>query len=183
MKKLLLFLLLFSSLYAQSTFYVGTNYGIFNETFSELDATSSSSMATLKVGYGDIKAYAIEFSVEYADNQSKIFSSNPAIEKDGDKYGFNISLLKSFDFNYLLPYIKVGFGTGYLDIDRSLQDSLTYGSFQLSLGSYIPLDDSFDLEIGYEIRHTSYEAINTIVTKTSYNSVNNIGYIGINYRY
>ena len=172
-----------SSLYAESTFYVGTSYGAFSEEFREIDASSSSSVTTLKVGYGDIKAFAVEFSVDYANNKSKIFSSSTTTPLDSDKYGFNISLLKSFDFNYVLPFVKVGFGTGYLNIDRTLQDSLTYGSFQMSAGTYIPINNSFDVELGYEVKHTSYQAINTIATKTSYSSVINTAYIGINYRY
>jgi len=183
LKKIILFFSLLSSLYAESTFYVGVNYGAFDEEFSELDASSSTSIATLQFGYGDIKAYAVEFSLDYSKNRSKIFSSASSTPFDGDKYGFNVSLLKAFDFDYALPFIKIGFGTGYLEIDRTLQDSLSYGSFQLSVGSYIPLNNSFDIELGYEIKHISYEAIDTITTNTSYNSVQNRAYLGINYRY
>ena len=181
MKKTILFFLFLTSLYAESTFYVGVNHGAYKEYFNDIDASSSSSISTLKVGYGDIKAYAVEFSVDYSKNKSKIFSSASSL--DGDKYGFNVSLLKAFDFNYVLPFIKIGFGTGYLDIKRNLQDTLSYGSFQLTGGTYIPLNDSFDIEVGYEIRHIAYESINTIITKDSYHSVNNIAYFGINYRY
>ena len=140
-------------------------------------------MATLKIGYGDIKAYAVEFSVEYARNKSKIFSSSPTASSDGNKFGFNVALMKAFDYTYLYPFVRVGFGTGYLDVERNLEKNLTYGSFQGSVGSFIPLSDSFDIEVAYELRHTSYEAVNYIVTKTSYSSVSNIGYFGINYRF
>lgn len=184
MKKLILFLLLVSSLYSESKVYVGLSAGVFNEQFSEIEATNSSSIAAFKIGYGDIKAYAVEFSLDYAQNSSKIFSSSPNVTKDGDKYGFNVSLLKAFDWDiYVLPFAKIGFGTGFLDIDRELQKSLTYGSFQFTLGTFVPIGDDFDLELGYEIRTTSYEAINTIITNTSYDSMSNIAYMGINYRF
>jgi len=184
LKKTVLFLLLLSSLYADSKIYMGLSSGVFNESFSTVEAQSSSAMATFKVGYGDIKAYAVEFSVDYANNRSKIFSSSSEVSKDGDKYGFNVSLIKSFDYDiYILPFIKVGFGSGFLDIERALQKSLAYGSFQFGMGAYLPLGEDFDIELGYEIRNTSYEAINTIVKQTSYDSVSNIAYMGINYRF
>ena len=163
---------------------MGASAGIFNESFNSVDATSSSAMGTLKIGYGDIKAYAVEFSVDYAYNRSKVFSTSSEVTRDGNKYGFNVSLLKSFDWDiYLLPFIRAGFGTGFLDIDRKLQKSLSYGSFQLGLGTFVPMGKDFDLELGYEIRSTSYEAINTIVTKKSHDSISNIAYMGINYRF
>lgn len=184
MKLLLLFFLLLSSLYAESSIYIGTNAGVYHESFSEVDAKSSAEMATLKVGYGDRKAYAVEFSLDYLHNNSKVFSTSTDASKDGDKYGFNVSLLKAFDFDiYLLPFAKVGFGTGIFNIDRALQKSLTYGTFNFTLGTFLPLSQHFDAEIGYEIRHTSYESINTIATKTSYGSTTNIAYVGINYRF
>lgn len=184
MKKLILFLLLVSSLYSEAKVYMGTSAGVFNEQFSGIEATSSSAMAAFKIGYGDIKAYAVEFSIDYAYNRSKVFSTSSEVSRDGNKYGFNVSLLKSFDWDiYVLPFVRVGFGTGFLDIDRELQTNLTYGSFQLGLGTYVPISDDFDLELGYEVRSTSYEAINTIVTKTSYDSVSNIAYMGVNYRF
>lgn len=161
---------------------MGLSYGVFNETFNDIEAKSSSDIATIKIGYGDIKAYAVEFSFDYMQNKSKIFSSTD-ISSDGDKMGFNINLLKSFDLNYLYPFIKVGFGAGSLTIQRALQNTLSYGSFQGSVGTYVPLSENFDVELGYELRHTSYQSINTVVTNTSYSSLINIAYFGINYRY
>lgn len=184
MKKIILFLLLISSLYAEARVYLGMSGGFYNETFTTLEASNSGTMATLKVGYGDIKSYAVEFSIDYAKNNSKIFSAPNSLSNDGNKYGFNVSLLKSFDWDiYILPFIRVGFGSGFLDIDRVLQKSLSYGSFQGSIGSFIPLSDNFDVELGYEIRSTSYEGIDTITQKTSESSLSNIAYIGVNYRF
>ena len=184
MKQLLLILLFIPSLYADAKVYIGLNSGGFSESFHEIDASSSAEMASLKVGYGDRTAYAVEFSIDYYKNSSKIFSSSNDATADGDKIGFNINLMKSFDFDiYLLPYIKVGFGTGYLDIQRELQDRITYGSFQGSLGVFLPLNEHFDFEIAYEVRENTYEAIDTIDTKTAYNSTIQLAFVGINYRF
>lgn len=184
MKILLLFFLLLSSLYAKSSIYIGTNTGIYHESFNKVKASSSGEIATFQVGYGDRKAYAVEFSLDYSQNSAKVFSSSTDVSKDGDRYGLNISLLKAFDFNiYALPFVKVGFGTGTFDIKRTLQKSLTYGTFNFTLGTFLPLSQHFDAEVGYEIRETSYESIDTIATKTSYGSLINIAYMGINYRF
>ncbi len=184
MKNIILFLLLVSSVYSDSKVYVGLSGGAYTEVFDDVDASSSASMASLKVGYGDRKAYAVEFSVDYAQNNSKVFSTSNEVDKDGNKYGFNVSLLKAFDFDiYALPFVRVGFGSGFLDIDRALQKSLSYGTFQFGLGTFLPLNEHFDVELGYEVRHTSYEAINTIVTNTNYTSKTNTAYFGLNYRY
>ena len=184
MKKILLLLLLMTTLFADATPYIGTHIGVYNESFSEIDATSSSTLANIKIGYGNRDAYAVEFSLDYLNNDAKIFSSSPSASKDGSKIGFNVSLIKAFDFDiYVLPFVKVGFGSGVEKIDRELQNALAFGTFQLALGTYVPLNKHFDLELGYEVRHISYESINTITTKTSYNSVMNTMYFGINYRY
>jgi opacity protein-like surface antigen len=92
--------------------------------------------------------------------------------------------MKAFDFGiYVLPFVKVGFGTGYLDIERELQDRISYGSFQGSLGFFIPMDEHSDIELGYEARSNSYEYIDAIATKTSYDSTINTAYVGVNYRF
>jgi opacity protein-like surface antigen len=183
-KQLLLILLFISSLYADAKIYIGLNAGGFSESLHEIDAKSSSEMATFKIAYGDRKAYAVEFSIDYLQNDSKIFSSSKDVSTDGNKIGFNINLMKSFDFDiYVLPYVKVGFGTGYLDIQRELQDSISYGSFQGSLGMFLPVNEHFDFEVGYEIRENTYEAIDSIDTKTAYNSTIQIAYVGVNYRF
>jgi opacity protein-like surface antigen len=184
LKKIILFLLLYSSIYADSHPYLGLSVGAYNEKFTEFEAISSSQTATLKAGYGDIKAYAVEFSFEYANNKSKIFSSSADTAHDSDKYGLNVNLLKSFDFDiYVLPFVKVGFGTGFLKIDRALQKNLSYGSFNAAIGTFLPLNETIDLELGYEYRHVSYEKIDTVVDKISYGSNLNMAYMGLNYRF
>lgn len=181
MKKIILFLLLITTLFADARPYIGTHIGVYNESFSDIDATSSSTMANISIGYGERKSYAVEFSLDYLSSDAQIFST---AGKDGNKLGFNVSLIKAFDFDiYILPFIKAGFGSGAQKIDRKLQDALSYGSFQLTLGTYVPLCKHFDMEVGYEVRHLSYESIDLGATKPSYGSAMNTLYLGINYRY
>ena len=180
MRKIILFTLFLSSLYADSKIYMGVNYGYYDEEFTKtLDAQSSSQSMGLKVGYGDREAYAVEFNIERSDNESKIFSNN-----DGAKYSINMELIKSFDLGiYINPFFKAGIGAGTLTIDRELQDSLAFGSFNLGLGTYIPINDSLDIELGYSYKHLSYGRLNTLDTSTSYKSNINEFYTGFNVRF
>lgn len=173
-------LLLFTALYSDAKIYVGSNYGYLYETFDDnTNAQSSSDMARIKIGYGDREAYAIEFSLNYVNNQSKIFSYN-----DSKKYGLNVGFTKAFDFDiYVNPFFKAGFGAGFLDIQRELQKKLNYGSFNLGLGIFIPIDEYFDFELGYDYQSISYESIDIIVEKKRFSSNVNIIYFGFNVRF
>lgn len=180
MKKIILLLLLFTALYSDSKVYVGSSYGYVNENFDgDANAQNSSNMGKLKIAYGDREAYGIEFSLDYIHNKSKIFS-----KKDGKKYGINVEFVKAFDFNiYVNPFFKVGFGAGFLDIQRELQTKLNYGSFNLGLGMFIPVNDNFDFEVGYDYKSISYESIDNIADKTRYSSNANTMYVGFNVRF
>ena len=186
LKIIILFLLLINTtIFAEVKLYVGSNYGTYEEKFTnEVDATSSTEIAKVKIGYGVREAYAIELSLEYIDNKSKIFSSDNSSDLDGDKYGLNVDLIKAFDLDILtLPYIKAGFGSGWFDIDRELQNRLFYSSFNLGTGIFIPINENFDLELGYEYKYISYESIDTIADKLNYESNINIAYVGFNVRF
>jgi len=185
LKKIILFLLVTSSIFADAKVYVGVGYGMFDETFkSEKKEKNSTELAQIKIGYGKREAYAVEISLEYMQNSSKIFSSASSSSIDGDKYGMNVSLLKAFDFDiHVLPYMKVGFGSGYFDIDRALQDRIFYSSLNIGTGIFIPMGENFDLELAYEHRHTSYQSIDTVVEKINYQSGSNIAYFGFNARF
>ncbi len=180
MKKIILFSLLLTSLYSDAKIYMGASAGYFNENFTnDLDASNSSTQATIKVGYGLQKAYAIEFSVDWVENKSNIFSEN-----DGDKYALNIEFVKAFDLHkYINPFFKAGFGAGNLTVDRELQDRLNFGSFNLAAGTFIPINEHFDFEIGYSYRYLTYEKIDTVVNNISYESHVNVIYTGLNVRF
>lgn len=181
MKKTILFLLLLTSVYADnSQIYLGLSSGYYNESFTDgVDAKSSSYMSKLKIGYGDRDAYAVEFSLDYMDNQSNIFSSS-----DGSKTGMNVELLKAFDFNtFFNPFFKAGFGAGFLSIDTKMQQTLHYGSYNLGAGFFVPLNKSFDFELTYDYKAITYEELDTIANSISYKSNLNAISFGINMRY
>ncbi|MBU1658602.1 porin family protein [bacterium] len=180
MKKIILFLLLISSLYSDAKVYIGSSYGFLNEDYTNgIDAVSSAQMAKLKVGYGDRDAYAIEFSLEYIENNSKIFSAN-----DKEKYGFNVELVKALDFDIMInPFFKAGFGAGFLNVERAIQKTINYSSFNLGAGFFIPLNEHFDFEVGYDYKYLTYEGVDTIAEKISYESNVNVAYIGFNVRF
>jgi hypothetical protein len=181
LKKIIIFSLLLTSLYSDAKIYTGLSVGYLNEEFSNaLSTTSSAEMAKLKIGYGIREAYAIELSFDYLKNESSIFSRNG--EKDNDKYGINIELVKAFDWDiYINPYFKAGFGAGYLKLEESSQDSLNYGTFNLGLGFFIPINEHFDFEVGYDYKYVSYEKF--IVTGKDINSNMHGAYLGLNARF
>lgn len=169
MKKLILFLLTLSSLYAaDAKIYMGLAYGLYGENMSRQgyndnnnstpdlstkEISNISNSAIFKLGYGVREAYSIEFSLEYIANNSEIFEGG-----DAAKYGLNVDFIKAFDFDiYVLPYAKVGIGAGVLDTNVTESGKLSFGSFNAGLGMYIPISEHFDFDIGYQYRYVSYE--------------------------
>jgi opacity protein-like surface antigen len=183
LKKIVLFFLLLGTLYAQEAgLYMGSSLASYNESFnSNSDVSITTSMETIKCGYGARNGYSVELSFDFIQNNSQIFSTN---QEDGDRYGFNLALSKAFTLNkYLLPFVKVGFGSGTMKIERELQKHLSYGSYNLATGLLIPLNKHYDLEVGYEYRYISYESIDTIAQTIQYKSNANIFSLGINVRF
>ena len=183
MKKTILSLLLFSNfLFGDAKAYIGISTGIAEENFSSADATSSSEFINLKLGYGLRKLYSVAIDIEYLKNESKIFSTGA--ENDGDKFSLNLEVVKAFDLtSYLIPFIKAGFGAGYLKVDRTIDDKISFGSFNLGTGVLIPINDSFDFEFGYKYKSFSYEGLDLIATEVVHKSKSNSPYFGFNVRY
>jgi hypothetical protein len=180
LKKLLYLLPLFSSiLLAEAQIYFGTGYTYNSESVSGINKTFQSNGARIKIGYGDISAYAIELSLDYIDNKQEIFDNS-----DTYKVGFNVELLKAFDFNlFFNPFVKAGFGAGYLKTNADVvNQSLTYGNWNLGTGLFIPLNKHIDFEIAYEYKSISYQKLDPALINNPTASIN-IGYIGINFRY
>jgi len=176
-KTALLTTLLTSFLYAKAGFYAGANYGSVQESFKNYDDQETTlQKIALKVGYGDINAYAIEFSLEQMQTDKEVFSQN-----DSARYNFNVELLKAFNFKtFFNPYMKAGFGTGQMKMSNK-QERLRYGSYNLGGGVFIPLLSHIDLEVGYSYRYYSYEKLDT--TNKVYKSHQNSLYTGFNYRF
>ena len=176
MKKIAVFLLLLSSLYGDAKFYTGVSYGYLNEKFANENAKANEvDVATIKVGYGDRSAYAAEFSLNYSEADSDYLSTEVA-----QRYAINIDLVKAFDFDiYFNPFFKAGIGAGYLDTTQN--NKLTFGSFKVGAGAFIPVNEHFDFEVGYEQKYLSYEKIQE--DRDSELSDVNIIYLGCNVRF
>lgn len=183
MKKTILSLLLLSNfLFGDAKTYVGISAGIAEENFTSADATSSSNIINLKLGYGERELYSVAIGIEYLKNESKIFSTG--VDNDGDKFAFNLELVKAFNLSkYIIPFVNLGFGAGYLEIDRAIDDKISFGSFNLGAGVLIPINDDFDFEFGYKYKSLSYEGLDLIATKEVHTSKSTSPYFGFNVRY
>jgi len=182
---LLLLLVSFSTLFAKSDVYIGFGLSRVKESFDPYlqyipqQKSIDNSELAMKVGYGARDAYAVEFSLNYLQNHSKLYADG-----DAQKLGFNVSLLKAYDFNiYINPYLKAGFGAGMLksDVD-AINGSLTYGNFHLGGGIFIPLSSQMDIELAYEYQFISYEKID-LDNASNPKSHSNGLYAGFNIRF
>lgn len=178
MKKILTLLILASALYADAKVYIGTGVGIMHEKFSDSSEKAKSyNHAKLKVGYGNINAYAVELSFDVTQKESATNSYNA-----NDSYGVNIELLKAFDLkSFANPYLKAGFGFGYYKSNEAEAHSKHYGNFVLGTGVFIPFLEHYDLQLGYEYKTISYQKPES--TKENVNSSAHITYVGINVRF
>ena len=177
MKKILLLSLLLTSLYSDASIYLGVGYADYMESSRDTDATNNSNAVKLKAGYGVRESYSVEFSLDYIAN-------TPTAEAPWSaKYGFDVALIKAFDFDiYVNPFVKAGFGAGIIDNRDNSFLSKTYGSFNMGGGVYIPLSQSYDIEVSYTYNNLSYEK-DDILQSFNQKSHVNILYIGINSRF
>lgn len=176
MKKITLLLAILGTFaFADSGIYVGAGatYNDVTTTYSALtqDENFNEESLKLKIGYGDRTAYAIEFATEYVNSDPK-------------KYAFDISLLKAFDLDiYVNPFAKVGFGAGIVDNRDNANKSLTFGSFNFGGGLFIPLNETFDAELGYEYKNRSYQREDeTNAAESQTSSIHSL-YFGVNARF
>ena len=184
MKKIILFVMLAGSVFAyqyDAKFYMGVGGAYQDESFTtDLDSTQTQNNPTvgiLKFGYGDIKAYSIEILLNYVMIDQKVFSDD-----DNDKYGLDIAFVKAFNFSkYFYPYARAGFGGGEMKIKNAENNKLGFSSFNVGVGSYIPLFSHLELEVNYEYRFTSYEEV--VQSQPGLQSHINQLYVGINTRF
>ena len=188
MKKYILLILSFLYLYANDNynpkFYIGFGGGVLQNNIyasnkKTTDKKSTQNIVSLKLGYGDIKAYSVEFNLNYIKNNKDIFSKN-------DKIGYSIdfSLLKAWDIKFgIYPYLCIGISGGWLEIERSLDKKLGFGSYNLGGGVKWPFYKTLELEAKYEYKFISYEGIDLISDVIRYKSHTNMFYLGINRRF
>ena len=193
MKKLLTTSILLSTLvFADAQVYVGVLGGSDTESFSGSNSHATSSpIAKLQIGYGDLKAYSIQLGLIYNQNNQNIFATDGA--KDKEKYALDVDLIKAFDLHLgLYPFLKVGVGAGifgttmnYTNIDGvpSTKNSLNFSSYDAGLGLYYPISQHFTLEAGATYQRTNYEKADTSSTAKSVHSDAILSSIGIDYRF
>lgn len=175
MKKITLFLLILGTLaFGDSKVYTGVGYALVDlqtKDVSFLERESAlTNAARVKIGYGRRDAYAIELSLEY-------------IESTPERLGFDISLLKAFDWDiYVNPFVKAGFGAGTLHSTDNSEHSLRYGSFNFGGGLFLPLGEHFDIELAYEYKNLSYQKEHDDAPSSGTGDANTL-YIGVNIRY
>ena len=185
-KYIFLFLLLsYTVLFARTNVYVGLGLSRVVETLQpylsyvpqKRDVVNTE--LSMKIGYGHRDSYAAELSLDYLQNHSKVYGQG-----DAQKLGFNVSVLKAYDFGiYVNPFLKAGFGAGTLKTNvDNINQSLTYGNFHLGGGFFIPLSSQMDVELAYQYQYISYEKIdleNAAYPKSHLNGV----YAGFNIRF
>ena len=160
---------------------VGSNeyFTVSNPGIPARDEKRMFNAVQIKVGYGDIKAYAVEMDIGYGRYDKNIFSA-----EDTDYIYADIALLKAFDFGFgAYPFLKAGFGTGELEIRRSLVHSISAGDFFAGGGVYVPLAWGLDVEASVVYRDKSWEDIDMIGAQTETASYIVEPYIGLNYRF
>lgn len=174
-----------SFLYSDAKIYMGVGGGIYSETLDDTAKTNiSANMARVKFGYGDREAYAVEFSVDYIDNSEQLLDINGTVA-NGTRYGLNVELIKAFDLGiYINPFVKAGFGMGYMEttVDGG-NDTLSFGTFNLGAGTFIPMGEHFDLELAYDYKYTSYQKVQQLSDADIQKSMSHTGYIGVNVRF
>lgn len=176
---IIIFILFSSSLYADAKLYLGLSYASVNEEFSNTSAESSSDGYSIKLGYGEREAYAIELCVDAIKNESSIFSND-----DGSKYTLNIELVKALDLDtFIYPFFKIGFGAGHMNVDRELKSKLNYGNFNFGVGTFIAINENFDFELAYSYKDISYQSIDMLTQELNYESKSDTVYFGINTRF
>ncbi len=187
MRKILLSVFFSAVLWAESGVYIGAGGTMYNEdfTFNSTGFASNEMSATyqgskIKIGYGERKAYAIEFSLSYGEYDKNIFSDD-----DGAQVFVDIDIIKAFDTDIgFYPFIKFGFGVGNLKIDRVLDSSVASGSFQVGGGFFIPIfGGDFELEASAVYRWKNFEGIDLVGDTAEIDSSVIEPYIGLGYRF
>ncbi len=182
---LLLLLLSFSALFARTNVYVGLGLSRVHETLQPYltyvpqKRETINTELSMKIGYGHRDGYAAELSLDYLQNHSQFYAPG-----DAQKLGFNISLLKAYDFGiYVNPFLKAGFGAGSLKTNAdTTNNSLTYGNFHLGGGFFIPLSSQMDVELSYQYQYISYEKVDLENAANPKSHLNGL-YAGFNIRF
>ena len=173
--------LLYISLFAEAAGYIGLSIEDSTEFFvldgRTIDA--STPQYKIKAGYGDISGYAVEASFSYMDYATDVFSTN-----DGAAFMLDITLYKGWDVGYsLYPYLDIGIGMGDMEVERILEDSLTFSSFNFGGGVRYVINNTYDFDIGLNYKLRTWQSVSLVSESVDVTSHLVNPYIGINYHF
>lgn len=96
----------------------------------------------------------------------------------------DITLYKGWDVGYsLYPYLDVGIGMGDMKVERQLEDSLTFSSFNFGAGIRYVIDATYDFDLGLNYKLRSWQSISLVSEQVDVTSHLVNPYIGINYHF
>ncbi len=174
--------LLYISLFAEPTGYIGFSIEDSTEFFTlkgKDTIETSAPQYKIKAGYGDIANYAVEAAFSYMDYGTNIFSAN-----DGAALMLDITLYKGWDAGYdLYPYLGIGIGMGDMKVDRKLENSLSFSSFNFGGGVRYVINQTYDFDIGFNYKLRTWQTISLIASDADVTSHLLNPYIGINYHF
>lgn len=172
---------LYIALFAEAAGYIGLSVEDSTEIFVLDDKTIDASTPQYKVkaGYGDIAGYAVEASFSYMDYATNIFSTD-----DGAALMLDITLYKGWDVGYdFYPYLDVGIGMGDMKVERQLEESLSFSSFNFGAGIRYVINHTYDFDIGLNYKLRTWQNISLVSENIQVTSHLVNPYIGINYHF
>ncbi len=172
---------LYLSLFAEAAGYIGLSVEDSTEFFVLGDRTidASTPQYKIKAGYGDIGGYAVEAAFSYMDYATDVFSVN-----DGAALMLDITLYKGWDVgNNFYPYLDVGIGMGDMKVQRQLEESLTFSSFNFGAGIRYVMNETYDFDVGLNYKLRSWQTISLVSDEIDVTSHLVNPYIGINYHF
>ena len=181
MRILLVLPLLYLSLFAEAAGYIGLSIEDSTEFFVLDDRTidASTPQYKIKAGYGDIGGYSVEAAFSYMDYATNVFSEN-----DGMALMLDITLFKGWDVGYnFYPYLDVGIGMGDMKVERQLEESLTFSSFNFGGGVRYVINNTYDFDLGINYKLRTWQTISLVSEKVNITSHMVNPYIGINYHF
>lgn len=191
MKKIVLAVLIASGLMAaDSGVYLGVEYGVAkNSTTQDFDNGSATTSYEDDNNYKDIKVKigggrdgGVKFqgSLSFITFDEYVFSY---ASKETIELGFDI--IKEFEVTpSVYPYIKAGFGVGFMDVEGYSEDSIAGVSFKIGAGVSFKVVDHLYLLAGIDYVGRKWQDIEYQTTTTTTISTTDSGikpYVGVNF--
>ncbi len=190
MKKIILLTCLTGALMAESSFYVGLDFGKADNT-DKITSKSGTNTATIKNDntYSDLKiklGIEADIGTDFQLTFSKINYDNGVFyNTTGTKlYEIGLDIIKEFELtSSLSPFIKLGVGYGYMDSQLPAYEDVNEFSTNFGVGlSYKVIEHIYALAgVDYIYRHWSNTTDNDFTFETRGSAIK--PYIGLNYKF